>query len=64
MPTLQQRNKWQTNEANIKNGALVIVKEDNLPRGKWSPGRTTDVLPSEDSIVRVVRVKTAEGKYV
>ena len=64
LPTLQQRNKSQTNQASIQNGALVIVKEDNLPQGKWSLGRITVVLPSEDSIVRVVRVKTAEGEYV
>ena len=64
LSTLQQRNKWKTNQANIKNRALVIVKEDNLPRGKWSLGRITDVLPSEDSIVRVVRVKTAEREYL
>ena len=44
---------------NIKNGALVIVKEDKLPQGKWPFGRITDVLPSEDSIVRVVRVKSS-----
>ena len=49
---------------NIKNGVLVIVKEDNLPQAMWLLGRITDVLPSEDSIVRVVRVKTAEGEYI
>ena len=36
---------------------FVIVKEDNLPRRKRSLDRITDVLPSEDSIVRVVRAK-------
>ena len=62
--TLQQRNKCQTNQVNIKNEALVIVKGDNLTRGKWPLSRITDVLPLEDGIVRVVRVKTAEGEYV
>ena len=64
LPTIQQRIKWQTNQASIKNGTLVIVKEDNLARVKSSLGRITDVLPSEDGIVRVVRVQTAEGEYV
>ena len=63
LPTLQQRIKWQTNQASIKDGTLVIVKEDNLARVKSSLGRITDVLPSEDGIVRVVRVQTAEGEY-
>ena len=63
-PTLQQRNKWQTNQTNIKNRALEIVKEGNLPQGKWSLSRITNVLAWEDDIMRVVRVKIAEGEWL
>ena len=64
LPTLQSRSKWQTNQTNIKPGTLVILKDDNLPRGRWPLGRIVDVMPSEDGVVRVIRIKMAGGVYV
>ena len=42
---------------------MVIVREGNLPRGKYLPGRITHALPLEDGIIRVVTVKTAEEEH-
>ena len=49
---------------NVKNGALLIVKKDDLPQVESLFDGATDVLPSDNGIVRVVRVKTAKLEYV
>ncbi|XP_058817088.1 uncharacterized protein LOC131680388 [Topomyia yanbarensis] len=61
---LQQRRKWQTSTENIKEGALVLLKEDNLPPMKWALGRIVSVHPGTDKKVRVATVKTTNGEYV
>lgn len=56
--TLQQRTKWKKNTDNIKINDVVIIKEDNLPPGKWLMGRIIETHPGSDSLVRAVTVKT------
>ncbi|KAH9637919.1 hypothetical protein HF086_014513 [Spodoptera exigua] len=36
----------------------VLIKEENLPPGKWALGRIQDVHPGKDNYVRVVSLKT------
>ena len=57
---LQQGNEWQFNKnvSGLK-GALVLLKEENLPPQRWSLGRIIDVHPGSDGVVRVVSIKTA-----
>ncbi|XP_030763137.1 uncharacterized protein LOC115887781 [Sitophilus oryzae] len=59
--TLQERSKWHTRSANIEVGALVLVKDDNVPPLCWNLGRIVEVIPGDDNIVRVVCVKTKHG---
>lgn len=56
---LQQRPKWvkKCDNENIKAGTLVLVKDDNLPPGKWSLARILDVHPGSDGLIRVVTLK-------
>lgn len=54
---LQQRQKWRTSERNLKVGDLVIIKDDNVPPGKWALGRVTEVHPGADDKVRVASVR-------
>lgn len=58
---LQQRTKWKTNECQIDIGAMVLVREDNLPSYQWRLGRIVELHPGEDNIVRVVSIRTARG---
>ncbi|XP_055920727.1 uncharacterized protein LOC129952226 [Eupeodes corollae] len=58
---LQQRNRWNTSQQNIRIGDLVIIKEDNIPTLKWPLGRIVDIFKGQDDIVRVVNVKTQSG---
>ncbi|XP_066261302.1 uncharacterized protein [Euwallacea similis] len=59
---LQQRNKWQfQTNPEVHVGALVLLKEDNVPSLCWPLGRIAAVHPGQDSAVRVVSVKTKNG---
>ncbi|XP_029053897.2 uncharacterized protein LOC114881319 [Osmia bicornis bicornis] len=56
---LTQRNKWSKGSHSIKEGTLVLLREDNIPPMQWALGRVTKVQPGSDGIVRVATIKTA-----
>ncbi|XP_076246260.1 uncharacterized protein LOC143186468 [Calliopsis andreniformis] len=59
---LQQRHKWKLNHpGSIKIGALVLIKEDNIPPMRWRLGRIVHFHPGLDGITRVVTLKTPDG---
>ncbi|XP_037952603.1 uncharacterized protein LOC119683069 [Teleopsis dalmanni] len=58
---LQYRNKWKTEAENVKQGTMVIIKEDNTPPMEWPLGRIVRTYPGIDGKVRVVDVKTKNG---
>ena len=58
---LMQRSKWTTDTSLIKNGSLVVIKDENQPPLKWPLGRIISTHPGPDKIVRVVTVKTSKG---
>ncbi|KMQ91466.1 transposon polyprotein [Lasius niger] len=59
---LQQLGKWRTQQDNLQPGALVLIKEDLLPPGKWALGRIRETHPGTDGLVRVVTVETATSR--
>ena len=63
LPTLTTRAKWRTDTAGVQLGELVLVTDDNLPRGHWPVGRVVSVFRGADDRVRVVEVATAAGRY-
>ncbi|XP_041451809.1 uncharacterized protein LOC121405256 [Drosophila obscura] len=58
---LQGRSKWQTPEANIEVGAMVVVHNDHTPPQQWITGRVTSVVVGADGKVRVAEVRTGGG---
>ncbi|XP_071580238.1 uncharacterized protein [Temnothorax nylanderi] len=58
---LQQRTKMTKSAEPIKEGTLVVIKEDNLPPFKWKLGRIISIHPGKDEVARVATVKTATG---
>lgn len=59
---LQVRSKWtQGQPISLIPGALVILREDNVPPFKWQMARIADVHPGQDGVVRVVSVKLPNG---
>ncbi len=56
------RPKWQKREYEIKKDDVVLIVENNVPRGKWNLGRVLEVFPGKDGVVRNVRLKTQNGE--
>ncbi|XP_070071272.1 uncharacterized protein [Drosophila takahashii] len=59
--TLQRRGKWNTQQANIKPGQLVIIHEDNTPPQHWILARVVSAIPGKDGKVRVVDLQTSKN---
>ncbi|XP_067620476.1 uncharacterized protein [Eurosta solidaginis] len=58
---LHKRYKWQRQEANVKEGDLVVIKDDLLPPNEWRLGRITKLYTARDQSVRVVDIRTEGG---
>jgi len=54
---LQHRQKWRRSSANVKEGELVLIKEDNTPVLQWPLGRINKTIVF---FVRVVEVKKSK----
>ncbi|XP_068738031.1 uncharacterized protein, partial [Montipora capricornis] len=50
LPTLQIREKWRKALPNLKRNALVLLGDENVPRGHWNLGRVLDVYPGPDGM--------------
>jgi hypothetical protein len=59
---LQNRPKWKTSVPNVKEGALVILRELDTPPMTWPMARVTKTFPGHDGKVRALEVKKANGK--
>ena len=58
LPELQRRHKWVDKSKNLKVNDLVLLCDENTPRGLWPLGIVVDVMHSRDGLVRSVKVKT------
>ena len=63
LPTLLARQKWQSETNNLQVDDVVLIIEENAPRGFWPLARVTKIYSSSDGRVRSVDVKTATGTY-
>ncbi|XP_075157510.1 uncharacterized protein LOC142230767 [Haematobia irritans] len=59
-----KRNKWKSDEPNLKVDDMVVVRDDNLSPNEWRIGRVTKVFPGVDGKVRVAEIRTARGPLV
>ncbi|XP_068738521.1 uncharacterized protein [Montipora capricornis] len=60
LSTLNTRKKWRKAKDNLKVGDVVLVVDQNPPRGQWRMGRVEEVFPGQDEQVRVVQVSTKD----
>lgn len=59
---LQQRFKWKTGkDLNIKEGTMVLVRDENTHPMIWPLGRIVKVHPGPDGIIRLVTIRTQRG---
>ena len=62
--SLQTQAKCRKALPNVKHHALVLVVNDNTPRGHWNLGRVIVTYPSPDGLLRTGKVKTKDSVYV
>lgn len=58
---LQQRLKWRKSEGSLREGDMVLIKDDHLPPMKWRLGRIIELHCGKDTINRVASIKTQNG---
>ncbi|XP_035660814.1 uncharacterized protein LOC118405422 [Branchiostoma floridae] len=58
MASLQERSKWGTRQRDLAVGDIVLLKDEQSPRGVWPLGRIVQVMPGSRGLVRRVKVKT------
>ena len=57
LPGLTVRQKWTGEEIQLKENDIVLISEDNLPRGKWRIGKVMETYPGKDDRVRTVKLQ-------
>ena len=62
LPILQERQKWLYRRRNLSIGDLVLVIDDNAPRGRWVKGLIEETFPDRYGVVRQVIVRTATSR--
>ncbi|XP_032416936.1 uncharacterized protein LOC116718815 [Xiphophorus hellerii] len=61
LPTLQPRQKWQSEKPNLQVGDLVLLKDCQAKRTQWPMGIVVNTFPSQDGNVRKVEIKISSG---
>ena len=58
---LKLRMKWREAKDKLKVGDVVLVVDQNAPRGHWHLGQVEEVFPGQDGQDRLVQVSTSTG---
>ena len=62
VPDLIEIRKWLRPQPNIGVNDLVLILDQNSPRGHWPLGKVINVIPGPDNVVRSAIVKTKTGE--
>ena len=57
---LQQRQKWQHPRRNLKEGDVVLIKDDHAARCDWRLARVVEAVKSTDGLVRRAKVRVGD----
>ena len=60
----QYPKEMEGSEGQPKVGDVVLVVDQNAPRGKWHLGRVEEVFQGQDGRVRVVQVSTRGQTFI
>ncbi|CAB4011613.1 Hypothetical predicted protein [Paramuricea clavata] len=61
LQNLQPRQKWTKEKRNFKEGDVVLLKDNDLPRNKWSLAKVLDTQTDEQGLVRAVSLRMPTG---
>ena len=64
LPRLIERRKWLGAERNLAVDDIVLVVENNAPRGSWPLGRVIEVHRGDDGVVRSGLIRFRETELV
>lgn len=59
LSNLQERQKWNQLNRNVKIGDVVLIADSSAPRNSWMIGKIINVFPDKGGVVRSVELKTA-----
>ena len=62
--SLQARQKWMRESRNVQSGDVVLLADQDVPRGRWRMGRVVEAFPSQDGLVRKALVKVSDTTYL
>ncbi|KAF7699815.1 hypothetical protein C0J45_10842, partial [Silurus meridionalis] len=55
--SLQTHRKWQSEQPNMEEGSIVLLKDSQTKSNEWPMGIVTQVFPSKDGKVRKVEIR-------
>lgn len=61
LQSLQVCNKWTKPKRNLKDGDIVLIKDQSEHRNNWPMGRVSEAIKSEDGLVRKAQIITCKG---
>ena len=64
LSTLNMQKKWREAKKNLKVRDVVLVVDQNAPRGQWRLGWVDQVFPDQDRHVRIIQVSTRAQKFI
>ena len=64
LPLLQERQKWLHPHRNVQVGDIVLVVDQNAPRGSWPMVKVQAVFPDAKGFIRNVEIKTKSSKLI
>ena len=62
LPTLTTRSKWQRPTSDLRVGDIVLMVEEDAPRGRWPLAVVEETFPSADGHVRQALVRASNTK--
>ena len=62
LPTLLPREKWTKRRPDPSTNEVVLIVDEDLPRGQWRLGKVIKTYPGRDGIVRSVLLKTGNDR--
>ncbi|KAK7892056.1 hypothetical protein WMY93_024019 [Mugilogobius chulae] len=60
LPTLQMRRKWTETKRDVREGDIVLLRDNQAARNKWPMAKITAVFPGKDGRVREVQLKVSD----
>lgn len=64
LPALTIGTKWTDSKINLSKKDVFIIKLRDVTRSHWPLGRILNIYPGSDGLVRVVKIKTPNGKLI